>query len=185
MPESCLEIIAHGLIDLDSHQELTMAILKNILASHLSTAFIRILVDYLYKDVIEEAKVQKVIGLLSLWKWKEKLETVNLSDYLLLSLLPKFLQSENYLHLILECVAIFLNSKSPSIVEWILVVKIVCNAIPRVSGGEIVYSFSNSSTLIQNYSIRNIIEFIVCQLMFNFANLCTCNNILTIISTSG
>jgi len=56
MPESCLEIITHGLINLESDEELIHSILKNILASHLSTALARILVEYLDGDSVQESK---------------------------------------------------------------------------------------------------------------------------------
>lgn len=174
MPESCLEIITQGLINLDSDQELIHSILKNILASHLSTALVRILVEYLDEDLVQECnKIQKVLKLLSVWKWQENLETVNLSDYLLISLFPKFLQIETYLKLILECVALFLNSRDPSIVEWCLVAQISCEAIPRViSDSETICSFSKTMTLDRNHPSENVTQFIVCKLMVNFEKLC-------------
>jgi hypothetical protein len=174
MPESCLEIITHGLINLESDEELIHSILKNILASHLSTALARILVEYLDGDSVQESKkIQKVLKLLSVWKWQENLESINLSDYLLISLFQKFLQLETYIKLILECVALFLNSKDPSIIEWSLVAQISYEAIPRViSDSDTICSFSRTISLDRNHSSENVTQFIVCKLMINFENLC-------------
>ena len=172
MPESCLELIAHGLINLDSNQELTQSILKNILGSHLSSAFVKILVDYLHGDAEKEFyTIQNSIKLLSVWKWKEKekLLELNLSDYLLLSFFPKLMQFESFLDLILESIAFFLDSKSPLIIEWGLVIQCSCFIIPKMVGkGEAVYRFSKNSKLDQDPSIKDSIEFILQKIMLNF-----------------
>ena len=181
MPESCLEIITIGLINLDSHQELIHSILKNILASHLSTALVGILVEYLdVFSVKESKKFEKVLKLLSGWKWRENLETVDLSDYLLISLFPKFLENETYPKLILECVALFLSSKNPSIVEWCLVSQIAYQAIPHViSDSEIIYS--KTISLDPNLTSENITQFIVYQLMVNFEKLCNLCSVILLV----